>query len=1042
MSLLAQRWFRKLCRRGLSGFLSAALTLLILSIGGLVYLHAVGAPEFLKARWTDKLRSGGIEVGLGKVRLERLSSVVADRVEVSFANPPFPAATLNNVRLHLSLNALKKLRFEPESLTVQQGQVLWPLENPHPSHLAAFDNLAIDFRLFPNANLQVAQFSLQYKNADVRADISITNAAAIRQWNLPQAEPDPDKPWHDHVTELLRKTEHVQFADGAVLKLKATVDGHDPNSLRAELELRAPALIHPQGQIQQLEIKATAAPEVRGQSALDLQFRCEKAEAAWGGSGQMQLGVKLFGSVTNRAPDQIEWRVQMSSFRAHAVTGQSLTISGQTEPDKKSLLARSRFNLEALDLETRWGCTHSNVLTAESVHGWRDVWESAVDWSLLSHQIETVWGSAASARVTGHVKPSSIAAQGSYADDSWGFWRWLAPFDLDWTSRLDQVTSPGKLDLETFDCSGTWRVPDLDIPKLRAELYGGQFEGEAQLDVATRELNSRAFLDFDVHKISALLTPVSRRWLSQYGWDTPPAVTGQTRLILPAWTNTHPNWREEVLPTIELEGAFSGTNGSFRAVPVAFASSDFSLSNFVWRLPNLFVRRPDGEAQLGYTGDMRTQEYFWRIECRADPRALLPLLEGPAEIVLGEFEFSEPVCVSGEVWGRWHEPETLAFQGQIAARDFTFRGDICHELAGSVQFTNLFLGFTDVVARQNQQQVAAPEGGYDLARGVIFLTNAISTMDPDLIGRVIGPKTRAALRPYHFETPPTVRVNGRLPTFDLDEADVFFEVAGESFNYWQLYFPSVTSDLHWRGRTLAISNVQASFYSGTVNWEGDFDFSNDIGADFRFQGDMRQVDLRALMSGVGQRVNRVEGILNGQVVISSANSRDMNSWQGHGQVRLHDGFLWEIPIFGIFSPVLDAIIPGLGNSPVSAGTATFEIRNSVLRTSNLELRSPALRLQYYGSVDYEGHVDARMQAEILRDAWGIGPVLSFILRPISKAFEYEITGTIHHPHSEPVYIPRILLWPLRPIRTIKRIFGFDDAKPKPPRLERRTRGGG
>src|SRR5262249_38860785 len=85
----------------------------------------------------------------------------------------------------------------------------------------------------------------------------------------------------------------------------------------------------------------------------------------------------------------------------------------------------------------------------------------------------------------------------------------------------------------------------------------------------------------------------------------------------------------------------------------------------------------------------------------------------------------------------------------------------------------------------------------------------------------------------------------------------------------------------------------------------------------------------------------------------------------------------------------------------------------------------ALRLRYAGSVNFKGRVNARMQARILRDTWGVGRILSLALWPISKAFEYKITGTVSHPQSAPVFIPKMLLWPLHPVQTFKRIFGRD-----------------
>ena len=63
-----------------------------------------------------------------------------------------------------------------------------------------------------------------------------------------------------------------------------------------------------------------------------------------------------------------------------------------------------------------------------------------------------------------------------------------------------------------------------------------------------------------------------------------------------------------------------------------------------------------------------------------------------------------------------------------------------------------------------------------------------------------------------------MRVNGRLPTVDVADANVRFEVLGEAFSYWKLQLPRVSGDVVWRGESLSITNVQASFTA--ANWPG------------------------------------------------------------------------------------------------------------------------------------------------------------------------------------------------------------------------------
>jgi hypothetical protein len=66
-------------------------------------------------------------------------------------------------------------------------------------------------------------------------------------------------------------------------------------------------------------------------------------------------------------------------------------------------------------------------------------------------------------------------------------------------------------------------------------------------------------------------------------------------------------------------------------------------------------------------------------------------------------------------------------------------------------------------------------------------------------------------------------------------------------------------------------------------------------------------------------------------------------------------------------------------------------------------------------------VNARVTAQLLRDTWVVGPLLSTALWPVSKLFEYRITGTLQQPQSDPVYLPKFLLTPLHPLRSLEDI---------------------
>jgi hypothetical protein len=262
------------------------------------------------------------------------------------------------------------------------------------------------------------------------------------------------------------------------------------------------------------------------------------------------------------------------------------------------------------------------------------------------------------------------------------------------------------------------------------------------------------------------------------------------------------------------------------------------------------------------------------------------------------------------------------------------------------------------------------------------------------------------------------------------EEDVWFQITGERFHWQNYVLQQVAGNLHWLGSELLMTNMHGSFRTGQIAGWADFHFWPDLGTEFAFHLVVAGLDLQSFIQQAGFRTNKVEGTLDGELNINSGFAEALETLQGNGRVGLHDGLIWDIPIFGVFSPVLNAIVPGLGSSRAKEATASFIITNGVLFSKDLEIRATAMRMQYQGTVDYEQHVDGRMEAELLRDVPAIGFLVSKLFWPVTKLFEYKIAGTLKQPKTEPLYVvPKLLLMPFHPFKTLKDLFPEGSDKP-------------
>jgi hypothetical protein len=1012
---------------------------------GLAYLNYVGLPKFLQNQLETELRARGISLQFDRLRLRGFRVLIAKNVQLSQKpGTDGPQLLVTEAELRLDARALGKFDFQISALTVRGGRALWPvIVSNAPPHRFSVDDITTELRFLDGDKWELADFAGRFRNADLRVSGTITNARALRKFVSTRPAVPPSADLQNRISAIATNLEHLILTSPAVIEIHFEGDGRSAESFRGTLQFNAPKVKTPQGQCENVQFKLDLSP---GRAAnerihVDLRLKCDAMESLQWQIKQADLTASLGGSLTNQSLTKAGWHLQLGRVSHAQANAEQVILSATTvQQTNDSKLFQTGLSLEAEALQLPWCRSQSNHLSGEFIHISTNFTSLEGKWRLRTERFESDAGKSGPIAFSGQIAPAGLKPDERMNSADSAFWSYLAPYALKWEGQLNRIESV-KAGIEKLNCEGQWRAPEILVHKLHADLYGGQLGGSARLNVANRELRSEFNFDFDLHRISQVLTENAQRWLRQFSWDTPPRVSAQARLILPAWTNSQPNWHKDVLPTIELSGNLEGSAGAFRKVPVSSASSHFTLTNFFWRLPDLLVTRPEGKAHLDYGGDMRTQDYRWLVQSQIDLKALKPMLDPLQRRALDYFEFSVPPLIQGEIWGRWQEPELIGFVARVAASNFTFRGETCSDFSATARFTNLFFNFSQVNIRRDNQQITAPWVGYDLSEQLLFVTNGLSTMDPGVVSKVIGPQVRRALEPYHFREPPTVVVNGRLPTADVSKADATFRVAGRSFNYWKFNVPEVSGDLHWRGDALSITNLQAKFYNGKLAWEGHFDFTDNDNPLFQFRASVADADLHSMMADLSSTNSHLEGALSGNLSITSANASDWKSWNGFGNARLRNGFLWEIPIFGgILSPMLDKIAPGLGNSRASAGAATFVIDKSIIQTGDLEVRSPALRLKYEGNVDFDGAVNARVQAEILRDAWGVGRILSLALWPLTKVFEYKVTGTLNEPKSEPLYIPKALMWPFQPLRTLKQIFSVDNpsspASPPAPSRDR------
>ncbi len=961
--------------------------LLLAMLGSLVYLNQVGLPQFVKRPLLEKLRARGLVLQFSRLRLRFHEGIVAENVRFGSTDDPLvPRVSAAEVQLLLNWNALAHRRLQVDALALRQGRLLWPLsETNPPAKELAVEGIRAHLLFVPGDQWILDDFHAHFAGATIRLSGAVTNASAVGDWSLPGTrQHTPADAWQKRLRRLAEALENIQFAAAPDLRLELRGDARDLQSFSVLLLLEAPRAQTPWGAVTRGRFTARVFPaDTNGLWRSELKLDAADSQTRWGAITNVQLQIRL----------------ATAEIRTNVVEGD--------------------LRLSAGEVSSPWAHGSNAVFTAHWLHSLTNPVPLAGQGRLECALANSPWASVRELDLSGSLS-TPLERERAACDASWGFWTNLQPYRLDWQCQARTLQN-SNLTAGRAVCTGTWRGPELTVSNLQVALYGGHLAGDLGLNVATRQLTARLESDFDPHRVSGLLNDGGPLWLKNLSWEKDPKVAGEVSLILPAWTNRQPDWKAEVLSTLALRGEFEVDGpGAYRQVRVDSARSHFSYSNLCWDLPDLVLTAGQGRLEAIHHADDRTKDLYWRISSTVDLlRSLRPLLDEEQQRGLALLSYGQPPALEAEIWGRSYEPERTGFRGRVALTNFVFRGQTGDWLTTVVQYTNRVLQFLDPKIQRGTQHISAEGVMADFNAQRVYLTNGFSTAEPLVIARAIGDKIGRAIEPYQFLRPPLAFVHGTIPMHGEQGADLHFLLDGGPFQWWKFTLPQVAGHLHWKDLRLNLNEIRAAFYGGEAQGAARFDFVENEPTRFSFQLTATNAMLRALMADLGH-TNQVEGRLSGNVVVAQAETEHWESLQGYGHLALRDGLIWDIPLFGIFSPILNGIAPGLGNSRATAGACSFAITNGVLSSDDLEIRTATMRLRYRGSVDWESRMNARVDAELLRDMWVVGPLVSTMFWPVSKMFEYKLQGTLAEPKAEPVFIlPKIMLLPFHPLRTLK-----------------------
>jgi len=1051
--------------RGLFRWLRTALLLfLLIAAVLLLFFSRVGIPEFVKDRIILQARSKGLDVQFSRLRWRWSRGLVAENLQIKGTNESSaPQIFVEQAECPLSSSALKNFELKINSLRLRGGRLVWPLAvTNQPRRTVQFNDLDGQLFFHEDGGWELRSLHGEFHGIKLELTGTLDNARMLRQQQFPRPAKRGSASFAALLGEIESCASQLKFTGRPELRLRFNGDGKDLSTLRAHLYFSVPAMESRWGSGTNLVVSGQVIPSGNALEApaATLKLTANKPLTAWGHAKSINLDLELKPLFLKANKPAVLSAANPPEFSDAATAGG--TLAAMFLPTNVSL------SIELARAETRWGESEHLLITTKSSSNPTNTSQPQMAITAAAQEIQSDWGRANNAQLAttlsisptnhtstwvgtdlrlysvqtrwGDAQEMQVHAQGSLPPTNEFH---LFQRELIWPERLENLPFEATANVRNIR-SRQLAIESVALTlesqsrQLRLESSGRISEGEfalnGLLDTSNRELQFSGLSRVDPKKLSSLLSTNIQKWLTNSTFQTRPKLEARGRLVLPAWTNRPPEWTREVLPTISLAGEFSSAAGTVRGVSFASAQSPFSLTNLIWRMPRLTVTLPQGGLEAEYVSSLPSRDFYWRIHSQLDVAVAKPFLQNEsARQGLDFFRFATPPSIDAEFRGRWGDTDRLDVQARVGATNFSFRGEAVKDCQTRLQYTNDVLRFTDSqIQREHGERGTASAISIDLREQKLYFTNGWSTLNPYVVARAVDNSALEAIGSYQFDSPPTVRVNGAL---DLKrnryEDDLHFDISGHHFRWQEIRLPQLAGTVNWLGQTLTLTNVAGALQTGRLAGSAHFDFSALGGTEFSFAASVMGADLRELAASLGGKSNKVEGLFSAEFILTHGNAADPKSWQGHGQLDLRDGLLWDIPMFSVFSPVLNAFVPGLGNSRANEASATVLLTDGLFSSKDLEIRATMMRMELRGSVDLNRRVDARVEAELLRDVPAVGLVISKVFWPVTKLFEYKVSGTLAEPKAEPLYVlPKVLLMPFHPLKSLRELFS-EQPKPAP-----------
>jgi hypothetical protein len=402
-----------------------------------------------------------------------------------------------------------------------------------------------------------------------------------------------------------------------------------------------------------------------------------------------------------------------------------------------------------------------------------------------------------------------------------------------------------------------------------------------------------------------------------------------------------------------------------------------------------------------------------QVQSQCDPAPLGTLFGGTLQEFISRFRFQTELPKAALTLSQAASGANLYMEGTLSGNRFSCGGVPIGHLDAFMVYSNEVLNLTPIHVVRGKEQF---DGNVqvDFIRDIASF-NATNSFPPSDIARALAPGEHTLLEQIRFGGPVSAAGQGQIDYSTWTNHSFAGQFSAGNIGMGNLQAALLNAEVQVTGTQMLFTNAAMNLYDGTAEGSAEFDISlADGSAPYRINARLSRLDLPAMLRQVASsEYERASGRLSATLNLTAdAKAGFWKSAQGEGTVKVEDGRLATLPLFGGFSRLVQSAFAGFNLFSLTAFAADYQLHDGALWSDNAQLGGTLISARGRGSYSPASGLNFVVAAEPLRQTgdrnqewYQVQCLAATAVAPFLRLLEFQLSGPLDKPEWRFVNLP-------------------------------------